>query len=423
LFRGAWRSSAVILVLVISAVIAGPVRAQNNQCQDERTVRIHALDEMTWRQLNRINERVSNQQFEAAKEELNSLLTRAGRDDYLQAIIYQALGQIAWAEQQYDRASAHFEQALDLDILPDETHFALIYQMAQLYFMQERYADALKKLETWLCHTPVDETGASAWVIKASIHSRMNDFINALAAIDTAIALDEDPKEQWYQLKLAAHFELEQYPAAEATLESMVTQWPQEKTYWIQLSQVSYKLKQPEKALAIMALAYRNHLLDSESDLLWLSNLYSLADIPYRAAMVIEKGIEDGQVAPLERHWLMVADSWYRAEELQLALQAYRMAGEASESGEVDLRRSYILVDLEYWQDALTALNSALDKGGLDQRKTAEAYLLRGVAHFNLKDFDRARSDWGLASQYEESREAARQWLNHLREEARRQAS
>jgi len=418
-----WRTCAIVLILAVSALTTGPAVAQKSECSDERNVHIHALDEMTWRQLNRINEEVSEQRYEAAEEELDRLMTRAGRDQYLQAIIYQALGQVAWATEDYDRASTQFEKALELDILPDETHFALMYQVAQLYFMQERYADASKKLDLWLCHTPPEQAGANAWLLKASIFSRMNNYIEALEAIDTAISIDPNPQEQWYQLKLAAQFELKQYPSAEATLETMVALWPARKSYWIQLSQVSYKLKQPEKALAIMALAYRNQLLDSESDLVWLSSLYSLADIPYRAAMVLEKGMEDGLVSSSQRHWLMVADSWYRAEELQLALQAYQSAGAVSEDGEVDLRRSYILVDLERWEEARVALNTALEKGGLDPRKMAEAYLLRGIAHFNLQSFDDARSDWVAASQSENSRDAARQWLNHLREERRRQAS
>jgi tetratricopeptide (TPR) repeat protein len=417
------RTCAVLSLLVNTAVIVGPAMAQEIGCNTGRNVRVHALDEMTWRQLNRINEQVSEQRYDEAQQELDRLLTRSGGDEYLEAIVYQALGQVAWSQEHYESALANFEKALDLDILPDTTHFALMYQVAQLYYLQERYVDSLKKLERWLCHSPQEETGSTAWVLKASIHSRMNDYINALASIDTAISLDENPQEQWYQLKLAAHFELEQYPAVAATLEAMVALWPQKKEYWIQLSQVSYKLKQSEKALAVMALAYRNHLLDSESDLLWLSSLYTLAGIPYKAAVVIQKGMDDGVVPGAERNWLMVADSWYRAEELELALQAYRKAGAASEDGNVDLRRAYILVDLERWGDALAALNAALDKDGLDQRKTAEAYLLRGVAHFNLKKFDDARSDWVVASRFENSRDAALQWLNYLREERSRQAS
>jgi hypothetical protein len=51
-----------------------------------------------------------------------------------------------------------------------------------------------------------------------------------------------------------------------------------------------------------------------------------------------------------------------------------------------------------------------------------EAYLLRGMAQFNLGNFDSASSDWGKASRYPKTKAAAQQWINHLREERRRRA-
>jgi tetratricopeptide (TPR) repeat protein len=91
--------------------------------------------------------------------------------------------------------------------------------------------------------------------------------------------------------------------------------------------------------------------------------------------------------------------------------------------GELDLRRGYILVDLERWPAALEALDLALEKGGLDDRRTGEAYLLRGMTQFNLGNLDSASADWGRAGRFERSRDAARQWMNHLEEERRRRAS
>ncbi len=55
--------------------------------------------------------------------------------------------------------------------------------------------------------------------------------------------------------------------------------------------------------------------------------------------------------------------------------------------------------------------------------RPGEAYLLRGMAQFNLGNFDSASSDWGKAGRYEKTRDAARQWMNHLQEERRRRAS
>ena len=52
-----------------------------------------------------------------------------------------------------------------------------------------------------------------------------------------------------------------------------------------------------------------------------------------------------------------------------------------------------------------------------------EAYLLRGMAQFNLGNFESAGADWNRAGRYQQTREAARQWMNHLREERRLGAS
>lgn len=104
-------------------------------------------------------------------------------------------------------------------------------------------------------------------------------------------------------------------------------------------------------------------------------------------------------------------------------MAAYEKAGKASEDGKIDLRRGYILVDLERWPEALAALNAALEKGGMRQEKIGEAYLLRGMAQFNLGRFDSASTDWGKARRYDGTKDAAQQWINHLQEERRRKSS
>jgi tetratricopeptide (TPR) repeat protein len=414
---------AFITLFLAALGTAGPALAQTAQCDTERDVEARALDELTWKQLNRVYEEVGEENFDAAYDDLQNMLRRAGRDAYLQAVLYQALAQVEWSRRNYDASLAHFERAVELDTLPNQTHFALMYQIAQLYFMNERYQDALDALALWFCTVPQDQVTSHAYVLKASINIQKEDFPAALEAIDTAIAMDDEPKESWYQTKLAAHLELRQYPEAARTLELLVARWPDKKTYWTQLSQIYYRLEQRDRALATMALAYRKGMLDKQSDLTYLSSLYNDAGVPYKAAEVLEQGIRAGVVQATKSHWTMVAENWYSAEELQKALVAFREAGAVDPDGDIDLRRGFILVDLEDWPTALEALNDALEKGGLGERRTAEAYLLRGMAHFNLGRFEAADDDWRRAARYDNTRDAARQWINHLREERQRRAS
>lgn len=413
-------SLAAIPFLLLS--FSGSLFAQAGQCGVERKVQGRALDELTYKQLNKVYEEVGEEKFNEAYDDLQKMIGRAGKNEYLRAVLYQAMAQVEWSRQNFDESLSYFEQAVELDILPNQTHFALMYQISQLYFMKDRYQDALDALDLWFCKVPPETITSHAWVLKASINAQKGDFAAALEAIDQAIAMEEDPKQSWYQLKLASHYELEQFPQAAQTLELMITRWPDTKSYWIQLAQIYYKLGQEPRSLAIMALAYRKNLLNKQGDITYLSSLYSNANVPYKAAEVLEKGILDGIVEPSKSHWTMVAETWYGAEELQKSLVAFRKAGTASTDGDIDLRRGFILVDLENWSEALEALNAALDKGGLNERRTGEAYLLRGMAQFNLDNFDAASADWGRASRHENTRDAARQWINHLREERLRRS-
>jgi tetratricopeptide (TPR) repeat protein len=412
-----------ILVIGLVALSGGPAWAQAAQCGKDRKVGAKALDEVTWKQLNGVYEDVGKEKYLEAYNELQKMLDRAGRDTYLRAIINQALAQVEWSRENYDASLAYFEKAVELNALPDEAHFALMYQIAQLYFMKERYRDALDRLDLWFCTAPKDKITAAAYVLKASILLQMKDFRQTLQAINTAISMEPEPMESWYQLKLASQYELEQYPQAAETLEAMIKYWPEKKQYWLQLAQTWLNLKQDDKALAIAALAYRKKLMNSQADISFLSGLYTNANVPYKAAAVLQKGIEDGVVESSERFWTAVADSWYAAEEMEKALAAYEKAGAAASSGEIDLRRAYILVDLERWSPARQALDDAIAKGGLAEWQLGEAYLLRGMAEFNLENYDQASSDWGRASTYPRSRDAARQWLNHLQDERKRRAS
>ncbi|MDT8320352.1 MAG: tetratricopeptide repeat protein [Xanthomonadales bacterium] len=413
---------ALVVLLVAGQVTVEPLYAQA-ECGVERDVSTQALDEAVWKQLNSIYEDVGEENYDEAYQDLQKLVGRAGRDKYLQAILSQALAQVEWARENFDSALQHFERAVALNTLPNQAHFALMYQIAQLYAMKERYDEALERLDLWFCMSPAEEITSAAYVLEASIYAEKKDFAAALKAIEQAIAMDDEPRESWYQLKLASHYELEQFPQVAETLETMIVHWPDKKVYWTQLSQIYFKLKQDDKALAVQALAYRRGMLDKQSDLIYLSSLYSNAEVPYKAADVLQQGIEDGIVEPSERHWTLVADNWYAADELEKALAAFEKAGRAADDGGIDLRRGYILTDLERWQDAREAMNQALEKGGISERKTGEAYLLRGMAGFNLGDIESATADWTRARRYDSTREAAQQWINHMREEQRRRAS
>jgi len=409
-------------LVVVAMFLSTQVPAQTSACGQTRGKLPAALDEATWKRLNDIYEDVGEENYDSAFSKLQKMNARVG-GDYQRAVVAQALAQVEWSRSNYDTALASFELAVELNALPDEPHFSLMYQIAQLYYMNERYAEALDKLDLWMCMVPSEKITDSSFVLKASIYAQSQDWKNVIPAIDSALSLSLDPQKSWYQLKLVSQFELEQFSKAAQTLEILIQNWPDNKDYWLQLSQIYYKLNRQDEALSVLALAYRLNMLDKQTDIMYLSSLYSNTEVPYKAASVLQKGIEDGIVVESKRHWSIVADAWFAAEEMENALAAYQHAGRASDDGEIDLRRAYILVDMERWEEASVAIKAALGKGGFDQQKTGEAYVLQGMSEFNLGNYSEASAAWERATRYSKSKKSAEQWMNHMREERSRRSS
>lgn len=412
------------LLLSVSLTLAPPALAQAGACGEERDVSTGTLAEQTWKRMNQAYELVGEEQYDEALQIMQQVRSRARESDsYLRAVVAQAVAQVYWSKGEYDKSLEEFELAVELDALPDRQHYALMYQIAQLYYGKERYDEALDRLALWFCKVPEDQHIAAAYVLRASIYANKEDWNQVIPAIEKAISMEEDPKENWFALKLAAHYQLEQFPQAADTLEVMITLWPEKKTYWTQLSNTYYKLEQEDKALATSALAYRKGLLDKQEDLIYLANLYSMKDVPYKAAQVLQKGLDDGIIANEEKHWTMTGDSWYAAEEYDEALAAFERSGEVADEGKIDLRRAYILIDMERWDEATEALRAAIDKGGLKDRQTGEAYLMLGMSEFNRGNYDQASTAWGRASRFDGARAQAQQWMTHMKEERARRAA
>jgi tetratricopeptide (TPR) repeat protein len=381
-----------------------------------------SLEAYTWNRLDAIYREISAENYDAAYADLQKLLDRSGSDPYLQAIVYQALAYIEGLSDDPGAALEFLQSAIELDALPDAAHYALVFQAAQLQYGRQHYDEASRLLDAWFCASPGD-VPATAYALRASLYLQEPDYAGALEAVNEAIRLEHDPPGSWYRLKVAALYELERYPEAAETLEAMIARWPGEKEFWVQLSQIQYRLKNTDRSLAVAALAYRNGLLDRQGDILYLSGLYREAGNPYRSAEVLEAGVRAGIVESSPYHWTRIAETWLEANETGRSLSAWREAAALSPDGSADLRRGFILVDQERWTAALEALDLALEKGGLDAGGTGNGYLLRGISRFELGDYDAAEADWSEAEHYDGVDQAARQWMDHLRTVRRRAVS
>ena len=68
---------------------------------------------------------------------------------YAEAYAQQLIGRAYWDEDKEAEALAATTKAIELDSLPNNQHFGLIYQVAQMHVQSENYAEALKWVDRW----------------------------------------------------------------------------------------------------------------------------------------------------------------------------------------------------------------------------------------------------------------------------------
>ena len=412
------------LVFLVSLSAHGQQTVQGHECGVEREVSAGGLTERTYNRLSRIYEDIGDDNLAEAYEALSSLLDRTRREEFEQATVLQAMGHVRAQQERYSEAIGYFRRSIDLNQLPNREHFEMMLQVAYLYHAMERYQDALDQIDLWFCVSPAEgENVINVWVMKASIHAQLDEFRQALEAIDMAIALSDEPRENWYQLKLGMHFELNEYPEAADVLRILIRMRPDSKNYWVQLSSILLELDDENDARSVLALAYRKGLLDRQTEYLQLASLQQSHDAPRKAAEVLEDGLGSGVIEETRQNWEMAAGAWYEARELERALDAYERAGALSADGGLDLQRAFILTNLERWDDVADALERAMELGGLNERQRGDVHLLRGMSLYNQGQFDAAIEAFNEATNYGRVERAAREWINHVRQERSRRAN
>ena len=412
-----------LLLASLSPIAFAQTGSETLSCGEERDIDPGLMTEQTYNRMNEAFEMIGEEEYDAAYKELDNL-RNARLSDFEKASVEQAMGFITAQREQYEAAIRHFSEAVRLNQLPNQTHFEMILQIAQIYNVLERYDEALEQLDFWFCvSTEEAKKVAEVWVLKASLHLQQDDFREALSAMNQAIDIAEKVPESWYRLKLGILLELEQYRLAVDVAKILIEVNPDRKEYWSQLSGIYMELDEDRNAMATLQLAYRRGLLDRGSEFTQLAGLLQQADAPRLAAEVMQDGLEKGVIERTASNWEMTAGAWYEARELDRSLEAYEQAGQLSDSGKIDFQRASIMTAEEDWEGTLAAATRALQKGDITESQEGTAHLLVGMAQFNLDNLDQAEQAFIRASNYGTLRAAAREWLNHIEQTRQRLAS
>lgn len=422
-----------ILTAALMLLGAGVVLAQENaDGQGQESAPVPTLDPRVAQDLLSAYEHLEDEEYQPALQQLNRLMERRGGSmkDFDKASVLQIRGTAHVNLDDMDSALEDFSAALQLDALPEDQQNRLRFNLAQIYFVNERYQESIRLFEEWM-KSDVNVTDSAYFMLGAAYYN-LDDYQKTLEAINNAIEVSPEPQKRYYELANAAYSELGNVADRTRLLEKMVELWPDNLSYWRQLSSLFLEQGDQFKSFAALETAYVNGLIESGSDIIMLAQYYSTFDNPHRGAQLIEKEMEAGRVERTVDNLELLSQLWSQAREHSKAIPVLREAAQMSDEGLLSFRLGQALLADEQNENAERALETALEKGGLDESRRAEAWMLLGNARFNQAEpGDReqredAEQAFAQAERFGATRQQASDWrkyINAINQTERRQAA
>lgn len=421
------RTGFLALAVVLTFPVADPLAAQGTRSlQEEREsedddARQKTLDPRVAQELLTAYEALENEEYQKSLEQLNKLLDRRGESmkPFDKASVLQIRGTVHVNLENMDRALDDYAAALELNALPTDQQNRLRFNMAQIYFINERYREAIRLFEEWM-KADVDVTDTTYFMLAASYYN-LEEYEQAIGPIRNAIETASKPEKRYYDLLNSVYSQLGNVEDRTRLLEEMVEVWPGELNYWRQLSSLYQEQGDQLKAFAALETAYVNGLIKDESDIVLLAQYYSSFDNPHRGAELLAQEMEAGRVERTVDNLQLLSQLWSQAREHARAIPVLREAARLSDEGDLSFRLGQALLASEEYEQAEQAFEAALDKGGLSDERTAQAWLLLGNARFSQAGpgdrTQRQSADqaFAQAEKFGSTRRQASDWRQYIR--------
>ena len=342
--------------------------------------------------------------------------------DYEQVQVWKFSAYVYYSLDDYDNAIRSYKRVVDGAGTPPELRLDTRYTLAQLHTVQEDYKNAALQLEAWMAESLI--VGADAKMLLAQIYYQLERKKDSLRFVNEAIAdveaKDILPKEGWWGLQRVLYYEKNDYDKVINILEKLVKHYPKW-TYWRQLGGMYGEREREMDRLVATELVYLNGQLDKESQVLSMAYMYLGAEVPYRAAKIIDKGMQDKIIEKNAKNFEVLGQAWWQAKNLENALKSFESASKFSDTGEIQSRIASIYLDLGKDKQAYTAAKKAAKKGEVKNASTN--YATMGSALINLhcyKDAVKAFNQSVKAAKTKKAKRYPAQWIKFANAEGSR---
>jgi tetratricopeptide (TPR) repeat protein len=298
--------------------------------------------------------------------------------------------------------------------LNDSEQVGTLKLIADLSLQEEQYDTAIKYYRQWMEVTCKEDF--DIYFRMANAYYQTQKYVEIIAPINKAIALADKPNKTAYALKMTSYYNRKMYKETIEVQEETVRIFPDDKSQWTQLGFFYMLVEDHKKALSTFEIAYNQGFLTKPAEIKALSQLYSMNNIPVKAAQILEKHLKSGLVKKDERMLTSVASSYQQAKEFKEAADYYGRSALLSSDPDLYQKQGMVYYALEKYNDAIIALQKALDAGS---DKTGAIHLAMMQANFDKGDFRSAYKHVLEAKKDRSTARNARSWEPYIKEKAK----
>jgi len=408
------------LFFTVNGVHAESVETNNSTATNSyrKTPR---LNKFSHKILIKAQELLDKKLYAEALNELDKLIKGSRTTDYAKALALKIKSRMYYQDNDYENAILSQRSILSLSKLPTDMETEAFKSLGQLYYVTGKYQLSIDYFERWIKQEK--NQPAKTLALLAQAYYQVKNYKSSIKHIKKAIRIVERTQpvaeERWYLLLRSAYFDVGNNSAAAEVLQILSLHFPKRR-YWLQLAGTYSELGRIDKQLSTLELAYISNQLSNERDFKNLAYLYLSENIPYKAAKVIQQGIEQGIVARTDKNLNLLSTAWSLAKEPSLALTALIEAATLSASGTYDLQLARLYFNQDNWTEAIKAVESARAKDS--SNKNSDIDLLYAISLFNLDRLGDAQLAFKRLgqSEEEESRVISEQWLAYIELEIER---
>ncbi len=433
-------ATALGVVMALGATGSATAQDDESQYKDAKTRKVEAITLDVHKRIQEAQVLIDGTPDEpkdlaAASIKLDELLERRRINNYERAVVWQLKAQIAFEQDDTPAAIAAYEEILQYsDSIPVPLEVGIIFNLSQLYFIQEDYQKALQYVNDWQSRIAPEFVGASQLNYIAQLHYTLNDYRQALDYIYRAIQLAEtvdtvEVKESWYQIALSSHFELEEWTKVRDTLLVLLVNWPKPQ-YWEQLAGIYGQLNQEEISYSISEAAYKQGFFeDKPLQLVNVAQILIARQAPIKATWVLEKAMAEDKVERNARNLKTLGQAYMMAAEFDKAVDPLSEAAAEEKDATLWAQVGQVYGQLDRLEESADALQRAIDlyraEGVDENREKIVAYMTQRASSLielkRFKDAEKELADARRLTKSDRQRRAISQWSSYLKAEKARE--